>query len=61
MQFLSSPDSASKKELFLVLSGITASAVFVAFDAATISILLSQVVLTLGDIDLYTWVGTGIS
>lgn len=55
----SSPDSASRKDLLLAMSGIAASAVVVAFDATIISTSLPQVVLALGGMDLYAWAGTG--
>lgn len=51
--------SATRKDLFLAMSGIAASAVVVAFDATIISTSLPQVVLALGGIDLYAWAGTG--
>jgi len=55
----SAPNSASRKDLFLAMSGIAASAVVVAFDATIISTSLPQVVLALGGMDLYAWAGTG--
>jgi EmrB/QacA subfamily drug resistance transporter len=55
----SSPNSATRKDLFLAMSGIAASAVIVAFDATIISTSLPQVVLALGGMDLYAWAGTG--
>ena len=55
----SSPDSASRKDLFLAMSGIASSAIVVAFDATIISTSLPQVVLALGGMDLYAWAGTG--
>jgi EmrB/QacA subfamily drug resistance transporter len=54
------PDTAkSRKDLFLAMTGIAASAVVVAFDATIISTSLPQVVLALGGMDLYAWAGTG--
>lgn len=50
---------ASRKELFLAMSGIAASAVVVAFDATIVSTSLPQVVQALGGMDLYAWAGTG--
>jgi EmrB/QacA subfamily drug resistance transporter len=41
------------------MSGIAASAVVVAFDATIVSTSLPQVAQTLGDMELYAWVGTG--
>jgi EmrB/QacA subfamily drug resistance transporter len=55
----SAPNSASRKDLFLAMSGIAASAVVVAFAATIISTSLPQVVLVLGGMDLYAWAGTG--
>jgi EmrB/QacA subfamily drug resistance transporter len=55
----SNHDSLSRKNLFLAMSGIAASAVVVAFDATIISTSLPQVVLALGGMDLYAWAGTG--
>ena len=52
-------DIQSRKNLFLAMSGIAASAVVVAFDATIISTSLPQVVLALGGMDLYAWAGTG--
>ena len=57
----STPNSASRKDLFLAMSGIAASAVVVAFDATIISTSLPQVVLALDGMDLYAWAGTGYS
>lgn len=56
-----SPDEtpASRRELLLAMSGIAASAVVVAFDATIVSTSLPQVAQTLGDMELYAWVGTG--
>ena len=55
----SPPDFASRKDLFLAMSGIAASAIVVAFDATIVSTSLPQVVLALGGMDLYAWAGTG--
>jgi EmrB/QacA subfamily drug resistance transporter len=49
----------SRKDLFLAMSGIAASAVVVAFDATIISTSLPQVVHALGGMNLYAWAGTG--
>jgi EmrB/QacA subfamily drug resistance transporter len=51
--------TASRKELFLAMSGIAASAIVVAFDTTIVSTSLPQVVQALGGMDLYAWVGTG--
>jgi len=56
---ISEPTPPSRKELFLAMSGIAASAVVVAFDATIVSTSLPQVVQALGGMDLYAWVGTG--
>lgn len=53
------PQAASRKELFLAMLGIAASAVVVAFDATIVSTSLPQVVQALGGMDLYAWAGTG--
>ena len=53
------PAPTSRKDLFLAMSGIAASAIVVAFDATIISTSLPQVVLALGGMDLYAWAGTG--
>lgn len=58
-QLLPPVTAASRKQLFLAMSGIAASAVVVAFDATIISTSLPQVVFALGGIDLYAWAGTG--
>ena len=58
-QRTSEPTSASRKELFLAMTGIAASAIVVAFDATIVSTSLPQVVQALGGMDLYAWVGTG--
>jgi EmrB/QacA subfamily drug resistance transporter len=51
--------AASRRDLFLAMTGIAASAIVVAFDATIISTSLPQVVLALGGTDLYAWAGTG--
>lgn len=51
--------SASTKDLFLAMSGVAASAVVVAFDATIVSTTPPQIVLALGGMELYAWVGTG--
>ena len=53
------PNAPSRKELFLAMTGIAASAVVVAFDATIVSTSLPQVVQALGGMELYAWVGTG--
>ncbi len=53
------PNPASRKQMFLAMSGIAASAVVVAFDATIISTSLPNVVQALGGMDFYAWVGTG--
>jgi EmrB/QacA subfamily drug resistance transporter len=58
-QLLPPVTAASRKQLFLAMSGIAASAVVIAFDATIISTSLPQVVLALGGMDLYAWAGTG--
>lgn len=49
----------SRRDLFLAMTGIAASAIVVAFDATIISTSLPQVVLALGGTELYAWAGTG--
>lgn len=53
------PNLASRKQMFLAMSGIAASAVVVAFDATIISTSLPNVVQALGGMDFYAWAGTG--
>lgn len=53
------PEPASRKKLFLAMSGISVSAVIVAFDATIVSTSLPQVVQALGGMELYAWAGTG--
>jgi EmrB/QacA subfamily drug resistance transporter len=49
----------SKRELLLAMTGISASAVIVAFDATIISTSLPQVVNALDGMNLYAWASTG--
>jgi EmrB/QacA subfamily drug resistance transporter len=57
--FATEPNPASRKQMFLAMSGIAASAVVVAFDATIISTSLPNVVQALGGMAFYAWVGTG--
>lgn len=50
---------ASRKDSFLAMTGISASAVVVAFDATIVSTSLPQIVQALDGMDLYAWAGTG--
>ncbi len=49
----------SRRELFLAMSGIAASAVVVAFDSTIVSTSLPQVAQALDGMEVYAWVGTG--
>jgi predicted MFS family arabinose efflux permease len=49
----------SRRELFLAMSGIAASAVVVAFDSTIVSTSLPQVAQALNGMEVYAWVGTG--
>jgi EmrB/QacA subfamily drug resistance transporter len=50
---------ASKRDLFVALSGVAMTVTIVAFDATIISTIMPQVAQTLGGLSLYAWVGTG--